>query len=546
MTPSLPSGSPGIDDPQSPPLRAFRVGWTLFVVLLTSVPYVVNFLTAPPGTHYTWVVPPYAEDSLAYRSWSQQAAHGSLLFRLKYTALPHAAFLFQPLFLVAGWLSDLCGCDVGIVHLIVKSVGVALFFAAFYRYTDLLRLSRRQSMFASVLVGVSSGLGGFFAFLDPTGQSWTRSADLWVVDCNTFWSLLWNPLFPFSLTLMLLAIAWLDRGTREGRRPDLWRSGFATGAQILVHPYAQPLLFSLAVVLTVRRRRTEAAGDLWRYGLAALPGALYVDAIALLDPIVSRHSAHGAMPSPALQAGLLGFGLPLLLAIAGLVAARRLPGPDIEGVILWFVLSFGLSYVPFWFQRKLLFGAHVPLCILAGMAPEAILARLPWARTRPWVPKAALALFLPLVVVTPVYLLMATWNEARLDKNGAYFVSDDVRDALRFLEEHSDPMSVVFASPSTSRLIPAFAGNTVVWGHWAQSVDRLERERWFADLFRAGSDWNDVTRSQRFWGTGIDYLFVDPPLRSSMQQHEAAWRLILADADQVFANTSIVIYRHRT
>src|SRR5437867_11473434 len=122
-------------------LGAFRLGWTVFVIAATSIPYLLNSLSTPPGSHYTWIVPPYPEDSLAYRAWSQQAAQGSLLFQLKYTALPHAAFLFHHLFLICGWISAVFYCDIGIVLLVVKAAGVVLFLAAFYGYTDFLLLS---------------------------------------------------------------------------------------------------------------------------------------------------------------------------------------------------------------------------------------------------------------------------------------------------------------------------------------------------------------------------------------------------------------------
>src|ERR1039457_297696 len=77
-------------------IRAFRWGWTAFVVFATSVPYLLNWLHTPTGFHYTWIIPPYPQDSLGYMAWSQQAAHGSLLFKIKYTALPQSAFLFHP------------------------------------------------------------------------------------------------------------------------------------------------------------------------------------------------------------------------------------------------------------------------------------------------------------------------------------------------------------------------------------------------------------------------------------------------------------------
>ena len=107
---------------------------------------------------------------MAYQAWSQQAAHGSLLFQIKYTALPHAAFLFHPFFLVAGWISALFGCDVGIVLWALKAVGVALFFVTFFKYADYLGLNGFQSTAASILVGISSGLGGLLVFLDLEGR----------------------------------------------------------------------------------------------------------------------------------------------------------------------------------------------------------------------------------------------------------------------------------------------------------------------------------------------------------------------------------------
>src|SRR5271165_7226117 len=118
-------------------MRAFRWGWTTVMVLATSVPYLFFWFRTPADHHYSWILPPYPEDSFGYMAWSQQAAHGKLLFQLKYTALPHSAFLFHPFFLICGWTSRLCGgLDIGIVHWGLKAVGVVLFFTVFYKYTD--------------------------------------------------------------------------------------------------------------------------------------------------------------------------------------------------------------------------------------------------------------------------------------------------------------------------------------------------------------------------------------------------------------------------
>ena len=118
-------------------LGAFRLAWTVFVVAATSIPYLLNWLSPPAGSHYTWIMPPYPEDSLAYRAWSEQSAHGSLLFQMKYTALPHAPFLFHPFFLIGGWISALTACDIGVVHWVLKAAGVAVFPEVLDNFGDL-------------------------------------------------------------------------------------------------------------------------------------------------------------------------------------------------------------------------------------------------------------------------------------------------------------------------------------------------------------------------------------------------------------------------
>src|SRR6059058_1556779 len=137
-------------------LTAFRLAWTAIVVAATSLPYLLNWFATPAGYYYTWIIPPYPEDSFGYMSWAQQAAHGAWLFKIKYTALPHPPFLFHPFFLICGWLSALFSCEIGIVFWLVKAVGVALLFVCFYRYIDYLGLNTTQSFAASILVGISS------------------------------------------------------------------------------------------------------------------------------------------------------------------------------------------------------------------------------------------------------------------------------------------------------------------------------------------------------------------------------------------------------
>jgi hypothetical protein len=185
------------------------------------------------------------------------------------------------------------------------------------------------------------------------------------------------------------------------------------------------------------------------------------------------------------------------------------------------------------------------LCIVAGTSAGLILPHLSRPRTRAVILGVAVIICPVLLSATPIHLLVSEFREVRANSDGVYFIADELMEGLNFLKDQSRPSAVVFATASTSHLIPAFSGNSVVWGHWAMSIDRIERKKWWAELFKKDSDWNDPERSREFWGSGIDYIFADPRLRGWIQQRPWAWRVILADADRVFANASVVIYRHR-
>ena len=522
-------------------LRAFRLTWTAFVVVATSAPYLFNWLTTAVGDHYTWIVPPYPEDSFGYMAWAQQAAHGAWLFKIKYTALPHEAFLFHPFFLLCGWMSALLSCDIAIIFWAAKAIGAGIFLATFYRYIDYLGLNKFQATVASILVGISSGVGGIFAWAGWLKPSSPPPADLWMPEASTFFALLWNPLFPFSLTLMLLSIYWLDRGTRDERPRDLWLSGLAAGVMTLIHPYALPLLFALSASVTIVRKRLKGVAYLLRYFAAALPFAIYVILVFRLNPLVSRHSVLGVMKSPPLITYVYGFGLPLLLGIGGLIVAWWTLLTRYWHIILWFLLSVALAYAPFWFQRKLVFGAHIPLCIVAAIAFDTMLTK--WARARrSWILIGTAVILLPLVVATPLYLVVTQRTAVKANADGAYFLSDDMVEALKVLKQQSKPNDVVFATPATSRLIPVFSGNTTVWGHWAMSVDGKERANWLQDLF---AKVEDKDRSRQFWSNDIQFIFADGGLKQWLEKSPFGWGAILRDARKVFENRSVVIYQRQ-
>ncbi len=231
-----------------------RRAWIAAVAAATCLPYLLARASAPPGTDYTWILPPYPDDALAYLAWVKQAALGAWLFKVKFSALPQPAILFQPFFLAAGLLCRATGASGGLVLFLLRALGVAAFLLALERFVRRLPLSRSAGLLALAFVSASSGWG----FLQAWG--WPRpplnnSTDLWLVDSNTLWSLAWNPVYPFALALILTALNLFLEEKTSGRSRRALLAGALVSLLALVHPYDVGIVALVAAAAALREPR---------------------------------------------------------------------------------------------------------------------------------------------------------------------------------------------------------------------------------------------------------------------------------------------------
>lgn len=523
--------------------KTFKWCWAGLILALTLLPYWVGWWLTPKGYFYSWIVPPYPADSIAYLAWSRQAYNGRILFSLKYTAIPHSPFLFNPFFLACGWLARVSGVQLAIAHLAMKSAGVIFFFVIFFKFLEHFNLNRLQSTVASILVGISSGFGGVLQlFLGQTAVQPMGPPDLVTVDWNTFWCLLWNPLFPYSLALILLAIYLMDKAATENSPKLAWMCGLAVGALTLIHPYPVLPLAPLLILIAVVRRRENALALLSRVACAAGPCVAYVVGVYFFHPLLRQHSALGEMRSPSVLNYFVGFGLPLILAILGLSFRMGKIYRQAWPFVLWAGLDLILSRFPVWFQGKLIFGAHLPICILAAISFDSFRSAIR-GQTAKKLFLAGGALLLPLASYSQVVVFRNAVSEMRENADSDYFMSSDKMAGFEYLKEHSHPDDLVFAGIVTSAMIAAYSGNTVLWGHWAQAVDYDQRLAWYHGIFDASSGLTDQERSDQFWAAGIRYLFAEGPMRRGLAGNIPRW--LAADVKKVFENGEITVYMRR-
>jgi hypothetical protein len=504
------------------------------LLLLTTLAPYFYCRSRVSGAHFLWILPPYPEDSLAYLAWERQAMSGAWLFALKYTALPHAPFLFQPFFLVVGLLARFTGMAVPATNLLVKAIGTALFVHVWFRFVSAFRLGRADALFATALMAFSSGLGGWIApfFRDAA----KISADLWLVDLNTYWSLQWNSLFPFSMALILETTVQAEEALRDRCQAHALRAGLCLTSLALVHPYQVPMLGVYCLVRWAMGLGRAAWRPAWVFGAVSLVPVAYLIAMELGQPLLARHATHGQMLTPAAPQVLLGLGVPLLFAVAGSLrrATRR------DGLVLFIALGVLGAYVPCWFQRKLLFGLHPVICAAAGLAFGMLpVARSAATRRLRWTAASVLVALLSASSLTVVKSQVE--NVLRPGLANPFAVDDDVWRTLEYLRANTRPSDVVFASPALSALIPAVSGNTVIWGHWAQSVDVDQRVSTLKRAFSPDSGLSDAERSGEFWSMGMKYLLVDPSFRLQLLLGEPRW--LTGDLEQIWESGAIAVYK---
>jgi hypothetical protein len=496
--------------------------WVMVVALAVAscLPYVVAWAATPGGQHFTGLLF-NPQDGNSYIAKMRQGLEGSWLFRLPHTPEPQDGAPVYLFYLFLGHVARWTGLPLIAVYHAARVLGGAAMLVMLYvlaaRVTD--ELHERRATF--LLAALGSGLGWLVVFLGY------QSADLWVPEAFPGYALLANAHFPLSMGLM----GWIaDCGLRiadcKSQHEWLWGLGMVAAVVALgvVQPFGLVTVFGgLGVMLVARAVRERAVP--WRAiawvaiaGAVALPYPLYMLRAIRSDPALSVWDAQNVTDSPPLWDWALSYGLVLVLAVPGAVfAARR--GSYADWLLLsWVGVTLVGMYLPLPLQRRLSLGLGVPLGLLAGVG---------WWRTvRPRIKARrrglAQGLLVAFCALTPLFLIVG-----HLATVSDFYLSDGEWAALKWLRDEGRPDAVVLCSPRMGLLVPAWAGQPVVYGHPFETVDAEERKAQ-AEAYWAGEMSAEELKAF-LQENRVGYVFVGPrewALRGCVQDDEMAGRLV--------------------
>jgi hypothetical protein len=537
-------------------------GWSLVLLVLSCVPYLIAARLAPDGWQFAgFMVNPY--DGHSYLAKMQQGVGGSWLFHLTYTPEPHPGTFIFTFYLGLGRLAALTGLPlIWIFHLARLAAGFWLLLVAF-RFIAQVTSHSNERRLAFIFLLTASGLGWLGASFG------LFPIDLWIPEAFVPYSIYANPHFPLAMALMLIIFQQilnletpprltndhLASSSHSDNKPvsSNQKSKIKNQKSPIPHPKSALAALTLALVLPFALLTVGAILAvylIWLYlayrrlpwpqiwltlgvGVFSAPVVGYDYWISTTHPILMGWAAQNVTTAPVWFDLVLGYGLlgPLAILGAWLISRRHdrtQPGEWL--VLLWAATTVILVYLPFDLQRRLINGLHIPLCILAAIG---LMRWLNQSRLQPGYRRlltvtviAMGALGTVLVWVLPLLGMQQPPTESVT--TALFFVRQEELVALQWLREYGDPGQVVLTSPRLGTFVPGQTGLRAFYGHPFETIDADVKKEMAEAFYRGERD--DVAPP-------VDFIIYGPSERV-LGQPDA-----LADYPIVFTTDDITIYK---
>jgi hypothetical protein len=505
----------------------FVAGTIIFILVLTSLPYLYAYLSTPPDKQYMGIMLD-APDHVQYFSWMRELSHSFLASNML-TPEPNKPVFFNLLWWGMGRLGLLLGLNFAGMFQLLRVIASALFLLLVYRVCSWFlqdRFARRTSF---LLISFTSGFGWVLILLKYTlghGQL-PLPLDVYIAEGNTFLDILAYPHF-VAAALYIFIFDLVLRSQAKGQLRYAVAAGLVALFLGWQHAYDLILVYGiLGVYILFKALRDHKLPMFLIKGLILIGfiscwPALYSVWLTSADPVwksvLSQFANAGVYTPPLWQLPIL-FGPLFLLAI--FTVARQNPARlkqynDLDLFLLaWFLSYFVLIYVPTDYQIHMLNGWQVPMGILATQGLfryiipgiQKFLERRRLAAAPGSVRKLG-AVFLVLIVL-PTNIYLFAWRYTDLAKHDyPYYLHKDEVSAMKWLEGNAAPEDVVLSSLTTGQYIPVLAGTHAFLAHWAQTLDFYGKSQMVQEFFNPGA--SDTSREQILQDYHVRYVLYGP------------------------------------
>jgi hypothetical protein len=501
------------------PIIKSAVILAIAIVCLNLSLLVYGYLSAGPdhvfgGINYSPL------DGNTYLAKMQQGYDGAWRFTLPYeceTGEGAYVYLYY-LFLghVSGWLGLTC---LFVYHFsrLVNGIIFILVLAVFISKVIPDQTWARRALWLS---GLGSGMGWLALPFNVV------TADMWLAEAYPFLSILANPHFPLGMAIALGIFVLVI--SQENWRNTLLVSGLCLLLSV-VQQFLLVIVLILLFVITGYRiilKKDRRIKFLVLGVIGGLPYLVYQFWALTSDPILSQWTVQNLTPAPVIWNLILSLSPVIIVAAFAIIQYQRLVSDHKFMVVIWFLVSLILAYLPFALQRRFLVGIYIVSSLLAVLV-ILVISKNPSTQSRIY--RIILCLSLPGAAI--ILLVMASGIISRAP---SLYLTKSENNALNWLANNSPKGSLVIASPELGNFIPARSGNCVIYGHEFESINSEERSSALISFY-SGED-NTLLMDQIPDNVNIIYLLYGP------RERKLGSPDLLQDLPVAYSSDDVIVY----
>jgi hypothetical protein len=536
------------------------IGVALATAVIGLIPYWLGNLTTPDGKVYMQLIM-NPEDAQTYWAKMLQGFDGAWLYTIPFTPESHAAAGVGIFYVWLGQLARLLGLSLTAVWHSARFLASIILFLTTFRFIATFLPDKQSRWTAYLLALFGSGLGWLLFIVGQPFWLGAFPVDFKQPGAHLFFTALTFPHIALGTAVILFDMLVLQRISKQWSlvgnqnrtqisqintdkkkkicvhprssasnwRTSNWKWAVLAGLANIVLGIAYPFLIYIvagtAVLLwsiMVWRQRRILWQEGWQIAIMFLiPAPLYLYYLSVWhsNAVFRLWDAQAGTPAAPWPHYLIAFG-PMLL-LAGLFywkrPARR---PQFTVLWVWILTAALLLYSPLNAQRRFIQGVHAPLAILAAAGFVQIV--LPhWQNGRLWQKIVALPryetaklrhfiilLFLLIMSFSNIFLWLDVTRIATITQPDLFFRPVAEAEAVEWLRENTPVNATILGSYQTGNYVAAQAGQRVVLGHWAETVDFVGKETAVAQFFH--SETPDSWRQDFLQQYNINYVWVGP------------------------------------
>jgi len=182
--------------------RLYVAAVIVAALTLSTAPYVMGYAAQTPERIFDGAVfdlPDYH----THLGEMQLGLRGEWLHRVLSTPEDHGGALMRTFYIALGHVARWTGLSLPLVYQLARIVFGALFLVAAHRFIAAFQPTRTVHRLALALVAFSSGLGWLVQIVVPAGPNGISPIDFWLIDANSFFSIMIFPHFTAAMTLLL-------------------------------------------------------------------------------------------------------------------------------------------------------------------------------------------------------------------------------------------------------------------------------------------------------------------------------------------------------